>query len=81
MSAIDPVAFAQALAEVRALTPTTDRHAGYVPTGKRVRAWADMAVDLAAQGRSVAEIAAALCVSEDTAARLLGRDATGRAAA
>jgi hypothetical protein len=43
----------------------------YVPTDKRVKAWARMAAERAAQGWTLADIALDLCVSEDTAQRLL----------
>lgn len=44
----------------------------YVRPHQRPAAWARMAADLAAKGRTLGEIAADLCVSEDTAAALLG---------
>lgn len=43
----------------------------YVPTDKRVQAWARMAGERAAQGWQLADIALELCVTEDTAQRLL----------
>lgn len=75
MTAIDPAVFAQALADVHSLTPAAVRHSGHVQPQQRARVWAEMAVDLEAEGRSLPGIAAALCVSEDTAAHLLGAPA------
>ena len=46
-------------------------HAYIEPAGRPAE-WARMAAALADQGRSVAEIADALCVDEPTAAALLG---------
>ncbi|MFI9244205.1 hypothetical protein ACIGXF_16810 [Streptomyces sp. NPDC053086] len=43
----------------------------YVPTGRRVPAWAVMAAELAASGHSLTDIAADLCVTEDTARQLI----------
>lgn len=49
----------------------TDIGADYIPPADRPAAWAAMAAGLANDGRTEAEIAAALCVDEPTAARLL----------
>ena len=43
----------------------------YVPTDRRISAWAAMAAERAASGRSVPDIATDLCVSEDTARQLI----------
>lgn len=67
---IDPAIYAQALADVRALTSRYNH--GYVPVNQRPRAWRLMASELAAAGRTTAQIAADLCVSEDTVHALLG---------
>ncbi|MEU1919317.1 hypothetical protein ABZ742_03990 [Streptomyces albogriseolus] len=54
----------------------------YVPTSQRVTVWAEMCADQAAAGRSITDIAADLCVSEDTVVRLIAvaRKARGWAA-
>lgn len=52
----------------------------YVRTEKRPAVWARMAGDLAAAGRTVPQIADALCVSEDTVRTLLGAPAARTAA-
>ncbi|MGW7630480.1 hypothetical protein ACWGKO_16315 [Streptomyces griseoincarnatus] len=69
--------------QIQARRRCTSRTDGdYVPTGQRVTVWAEMCADQAAEGRSVADIAADLCVSEDTAVRLIAvaRKARGWAA-
>lgn len=43
----------------------------YVKPAQRPNAWARMAAELAEQGRTLAQIAEALCISEDTAAALV----------
>ena len=67
-------------ADRRAGAAVTVGH-GYVRPHQRPAAWARMAADLAARGRTLAEIAASLCVSEDTAAALLGAVPVERRAA
>jgi len=56
--------------------------ADYVPTTRRVAVWAGMCADRAALGHSVSDIAAELCVSEDTITRLIAvaQKTRGRAA-
>lgn len=44
---------------------------GYVPTNQRVAKWAQMAADLNRRGRTVAQIAEELYVTDDTARALL----------
>lgn len=43
----------------------------YIPIDQRVTAFARIAVDLLREGRTTADIATALCVTEDTALRLI----------
>ncbi|MGP3737975.1 hypothetical protein ACTWJ9_33230 (plasmid) [Streptomyces sp. GDS52] len=66
----------------RARQPNIKVGADYVPSNRRVAAWAEMCADRAALGHGVADIAADLCVSEDTVTQLiaLGRKARGWAA-
>lgn len=52
----------------------------YVPTNRRITAWAAMAAERSALGHSLADIALDLCVTEDTAAQLLAMAQQGRAA-
>lgn len=52
----------------------------YVKPEKRPAAWARMAADLIAEGRSVAQVADALCISEDTVRTLLATRAGKQAA-
>ncbi|MEW2302041.1 hypothetical protein AB0958_19045 [Streptomyces sp. NPDC006655] len=51
--------------------PTPWRSTEYVEPAERPAAWAQMATDLATEGRSTAEIAAALWVDVPTAEALL----------
>lgn len=67
--------------------PTRRRPEYFPPTGRdyvrperRPAAWARMAAELAAEGRSVPDIALALCVSEDTVTALLADSRTAAAA-
>ncbi|MEU9444607.1 hypothetical protein AB0D42_27750 [Streptomyces sp. NPDC048304] len=43
----------------------------YVPAGRRVSAWAVMAAERASLGHCLSDIAAGLCVTEDTARQLI----------
>jgi hypothetical protein len=43
----------------------------YVPTGRRASVWAAMAVERAALGHTLLDIATDLCVTEDTARQLI----------
>ena len=67
----------------RTRQPDTVVDQDYVPASRRVAAWASMAADRAALSHPVADIAADLCVSEDTARQLItiGRAAYGHAPA
>ncbi|GAA1977265.1 hypothetical protein [Kitasatospora viridis] len=60
--------------------PTRRRPRHFPPTGRdyvrperRPAVWASMAAELAAEGRSLDDIAAALCVSEETVTALLAQ--------
>lgn len=63
--------YAQALAEIRALTPASVRYSGYIPTHQRTAAFAELATEMAGHGHTVQEIAVQLCVSEGTARQLI----------
>jgi DNA-binding NarL/FixJ family response regulator len=76
---IDPAVYAQALADIRALTDRTGT--GYVRPERRVTVWRHMAADLAAEGSTIPMIAEALCVSEETVNALLGQSAPKAVAA
>lgn len=55
----------------RTKEPDIQVGADYVATNRRVAVWAEMCADRADLGHSVADIAADLCVSEDTVTRLI----------
>ncbi|MCQ8194671.1 hypothetical protein [Streptomyces rugosispiralis] len=54
------------------LDQTTPVGSDYVPPAKRRTAWTRMAGEMNADGKTVAQIAAALAVDVDTAAELIG---------
>ncbi|MBE4735743.1 hypothetical protein [Streptomyces caniscabiei] len=59
---------------------TTEPGSDYVQPADRPTAWAAMAADLAADGRTTAQIADALCIDEATVLLLTASTQSGRAA-